>query len=163
MSVERFEPDGARLIDKFEKLDDMLEEELTWDTGLKYIKPNEYLPQNGFQHVSNEKEEGNLKRGDLGGFCLAWCLWYVETRVKNPEISPKLLVEKAIKNIVATNLKFSEYIRNYSEYINKYRLNIFDNLDIDEREYTNQYISDKIYNKIIDFVISKYSLINKEN
>jgi hypothetical protein len=162
MTIERFEPDGSNLEYTFEKLDNILEEELTWDTGLNYMKPSDFLPQNGFQLISNEKKDTNIKRGDLGGFCLAWCLWYTETRIKNPDIHPKILVEKALKNIISTNLKFSEYIRNYSEYINKYRLNIFDMLDINEREYTNQYISNKIYNKIIDFVINKYSLINQE-
>ena len=163
MTIERFEPEGSSLLYEFKKIDDLLEEELTWNTGLKYIKPDEFLPENGFQIISNEKNEDNIKRGDVGGFCLAWCLWYVETRIKNPDIPPKILVKKSMKNIIATKLKFSEYIRNYSEYINKYRLNIFDKLNINKKDYTNRYIPDNIYSKILDFVIDKYTFINKNN
>ena len=35
-------------------IDDILEEELTWNTNLKYIKVSDYLPDVGFQTISNE-------------------------------------------------------------------------------------------------------------
>jgi hypothetical protein len=64
--------------------------------------------------------------------------------------------KKAMKNIITSGLKYSEYIRNYSEHINKYRLNILKKLDIDEREITNQYVSNKVFNKILDFIINRF-------
>lgn len=155
-TIERFEPDGGFGSYAYSKIDDALEEELTWDTDFKYIRPNEFLSQTGFQTVSNETADENKKRGDIGGFCLAWCLWYTEMRLKNPDINPSVLVKKAMKNIITSKLKYSEYIRNYSEHINKYRLNILKKLDIDEREITNQYVSNQVFNKILDFVINKF-------
>lgn len=77
MIVERFEPYGNSIEDK---IDDILEEELTWNTGLKYLRPKDYLPYAGFQTMSDENNPVNKKAGDFGGFCLAWCLWYLETK-----------------------------------------------------------------------------------
>jgi len=96
MVIERFDPYG-NMIDKNE-MDDILEAELTWNTGLTYIAPVDYLPSVSFQTISNEENVINQKSGDLDGFCLAWCLWYLETKLKNTNIKSKLLVEKLIKN-----------------------------------------------------------------
>ena len=82
MTIERFEPYGnSELIDS--ELDNVLEEELTWNTGLKYIRPKDYLPYTSFQLISNELSPTNQKPGDFGGFCLAWCTWYLEHRIIN--------------------------------------------------------------------------------
>ena len=78
--IERFEPYG-KCMNTF--IDDILEEELTWNTGFSYIRPNNYEPYAGFQTISDENNNLNLKPGDFGGFCLAWCLWYLETKLIN--------------------------------------------------------------------------------
>ena len=40
MTVERFEPHGnTNIIENDNVLDNILEEELTWNTGLKYLRP----------------------------------------------------------------------------------------------------------------------------
>jgi hypothetical protein len=142
MTVERFEPYGNVGSGPNEnKLDDVLEEELTWNTGLKYLRPKDYLPQSGFQDLSNERHPLNKKAGDFGGFCLAWCLWYIETRLKNQLIEPKTLVEKLIQKILVSELKLTEYIRNYSSNINKKRIEHLKNIGLDEKNISNTNLS----------------------
>ena len=119
LTIERFEPYGnTHLLDN--KIDDILEEELTWSTGFKYIRPEDYLPYIGFQTISDENNLSNLKPGDFGGYCLAWCLWYLETKLKNLNLDSKTLVTKLINKILKSDIKFSEYIRNYANKINEF-------------------------------------------
>ena len=156
MTVERFEPYGNTMgIDG--GIDDVLEEELTWNTGLRYIRPNDYLPVAGFQTVSDETNIINNKAGDFGGFCLAWCLWYLETRLKNPDVISKVLVDKVINKISKLDLKFSEYIRNYSNKINSKRVEYLELIGIDPKKISNSHLTVDINLKLANYLVNKFS------
>jgi hypothetical protein len=156
MTIERFEPYGnSNIVDT--TMDDILEEELTWSTGFKYIRPNDYLPIVGFQTISDENNIENKKSGDFGGFCLAWCLCYIETRMKNMEIDPKILVSKLINKLTKSNIKFSEYIRNYSNKINEYRIKYMKNIGIDSKEISNMHLSQNASLALTNYLIKKFS------
>ncbi len=156
MTVERFEPYGnSSLIEN--SIDEVLEEELTWNTGLKYLRPNEYLPYAGFQTLSDENNPANKKAGDFGGFCLAWCLWYLETRIKNPQVEPKNLVAKLIQKISNSDLKFSEYIRNYSNKINGKRIEYLKKIGLDERDISNVHLTVDNNSIVTDYLIKAYN------
>lgn len=154
LTIERFEPYG---IINTDNIDDILEEELTWDTGFKYIKPSDYLHYAGFQTLSNEDNLLNQKVGDIGGFCLAWCIWYIETRINNININPKILVNKLILKLNSMDIKYSEYIRNYSNKINNYRIEYLLNLGIDKKKITNLYYDNKTEKILNNYIINKYS------
>jgi hypothetical protein len=159
MTVERFEPYGNTMqLDG--SIDEVLEEELTWNTGLKYIKPSDYLPVAGFQTVSDESNPINKKSGDFGGFCLAWCLWYLETRMKNPDVSSKILVDKVINKISKLDIKFSEYIRNYSNKINSKRIEYLEQIGIDSKKISDNHMTEDTSIKITDFLIKSFTNIN---
>jgi hypothetical protein len=154
MTIERFEPYGNSCeIDS--EMDNILEEELTWSTGLKYVKSCDYLPYAGFQSISDENNYGNQKPGDFGGFCLAWSLWYVEMRMKNPNVEPKILVEKLINKINNLDIKFSEYIRNYANKLNNKRIDYFKKIGIDSKMISNIYQTDNIDDKIAGFILQQ--------
>ena len=156
MRIERFEPYGnSNLIDNY--VDDILEEELTWNTGLQYIKPSQYLPYAGFQTISNENNDNNIKPGDFGGFCLAWCLWYLESKLINPYIDSKILVQKLISKLINLNINFTEYIRNYSSKINVFREAYLKQIKFNERCISNINISNENNIKLTHFIINYYS------
>ncbi len=156
MTVERFEPYGNTMgIDG--GIDDVLEEELTWNTGLRYIRPDDYLPVAGFQTVSDETNSINKKAGDFGGFCLAWCLWYLETRLKNPDVTSKLLVDKVINKISKMDLKFSEYIRNYSNKINTKRVEYLELVGIDPKKISDSHLTVDTNLKLANYLVNKFS------
>jgi hypothetical protein len=158
MIVERFEPDGNRSNSNIdEKLDNMLEEELTWNTGLKYVRPKSYLPWAGFQTISDEKNLLNTKPGDFGGFCLAWCLWFLETKLINSTIDSKTLVEKLIKKMIKLDMKFSEYIRNYSNKINEKRIKYLKLTGMNTKSISNVYLSNEDYQKLTNYLINKFN------
>ena len=156
MTVERFEPYGnSSMIEN--TIDDILEEELTWNTGLKYLRPKDYLPYAGFQTLSDENNPANKKAGDFGGFCLAWCLWYLETRLKNPAVDSKTLVSKLIQKISNSDLRFNEYIRNYSNKINEKRVEYLKKIGIDEREISNVHLTINNDSIVADYLIKAYN------
>ena len=66
----------------------------------KYYKPNEFLNKTRFQLVSNDHDDNFRKLGDPGGYCLAWCLWYVELKLCNPNIDELKLIIIASKKIL---------------------------------------------------------------
>lgn len=160
MTVERFEPYGnSNLIES--EIDDILEEELTWNTGLKYLRPKDYLPYAGFQTISNENDPANQKPGDFGGFCLAWCLWYLESRILNPEIEPKILVNKLINKLSSFDIKFIEYIRNYANKINQKRVQYMETIGIDKKSISDVYLTNENDIKLTQELVNKFS--SKQN
>lgn len=155
MTIERFEPYGNTnniLVD--DMIDNIMEEELTWNTGFSYKRPKDYLPYIGFQNISDENNKDNIKPGDFGGFCLAWCLWYLECKLKNLNVDSKILVDKLIKKMLNSELKFSEYIRNYSEKINNEKNKYLKEIGVNDKEMSNSnfYIPDNI---LINYLVGK--------
>jgi hypothetical protein len=158
MTIERFEPAGIIHSNQNTDIDIVLDEELTWNTGFRYISPREFMQNISFQSISDENNIVNLKYGDTGGFCASWCFWYLETKLLNPDVDPKTLVNKLIKKLNNLDIKFSEYIRNYA---NK--------LDIEKNKYLeiiginpNNYYDDLIHKdpRILDYIIKRYSTIS---
>jgi hypothetical protein len=151
LSIERFEPYGDDGIEN--EIDDFLEETLTWNTGMKYLKPSEYLPKPGYQLLSNEFDNKNQKNGDFGGFCLGWCIWYVEHRIKNNNIDPITLNKKTLEKMLRLDNSIVEFIRNYSNTLFNKKIQIIKKIC---PEYTciknmsnivlSEDIKDKIYN-----------------
>ena len=156
MTIERFDPYGDTVyFDK--KLDEILEEELTWNTGFKYLKPSDYMSVSGFQTISDELNPLNQKSGDFGGFCLAWCTWYLEHRIKNSKINQKDLVKKLIKKMSSMDISFMEYIRNYANKLNEERVLNLIKAGIDEKKISNTIIDNKTNNILNKFLITQFS------
>jgi hypothetical protein len=156
MTVERFEPYGnTSNVDG--ELDNILEEELTWNTGLRYLRPGNYLPWAGFQTISDENNALNKKAGDYGGFCLAWCLWFLETKLINPTVDSKTLVEKLINKMRKLDMKFSEYIRNYSTKINEKRIKYLELIGMNTKSISNVNLTMEDNQKLTNYLIDKFN------
>ena len=152
MTIERFDPGGG-IDDTI--MDEILEEELTWNTGLTYIRPSLYMSYDGFQNISDERNMINKKPGDIGGYCLAWCIWYIETKMKNEDVNSKVLFSKLIDKLNNTGLKFSEYIRNYSNDLYKKIFKYLKEAGIDKKNYTNEIYSNEDYINLINYFDKK--------
>lgn len=160
MTVERFDPYGNTVyFDR--KLDEVLEEELCWNTGLTYLKPSDYMPVAGFQTISDELNPLNQKSGDFGGFCLAWCTWFLEHRIKNQKVNQKELVKKIIKKLSMMNITFMEYIRNYANKLNEQRISSLLEAGIDEKKISNTRIDVKTNNLLNKYLINHFSSFGK--
>ena len=166
LSIERFEPYGDDGIES--EIDDILDEELSWNTGMTYLRPNVYLPKPGYQLLSNENNIYNQKVGDFGGFCLGWCIWYIEHRIKNNNIDSITLNKKTLEKLLRLDDSLNEFIRNYSNKLfdEKYKIlkNICpENKCIKEKNISNLILSNeetiKIHNYTDQFFSYHYDKI----
>lgn len=152
-NIERFDPYGNSY-DLDVHLDEVLEEELTWNTGFNYINVKKYLPVSGLQTLSDENNYLKQKPGDFGGYCLAWCLWYVEHRMINSKYSAKQLISKLINKLLRNENSLFEYIRNYANNINKERLKVLKKIGIKTNKLTNLNFSTGEERVILNYIIS---------
>lgn len=164
LTIERFEPYGDDGIES--EIDDMLDEELSWNTGMKYLRPNDYLPKPGYQLLSNENNIYNQKVGDFGGFCLGWCIWYVEHRIKNSKIDSIILNKKTLEKMLRLDDSLNEFIRNYSNKLfdEKYKIlkNICpENKCINEKAISNLILSNEEIDKIDNYTEQFFNLTNE--
>ena len=118
--LERFEPHGNKFRGKKDYADwNKLDFEIEYvflNNGIeikKYYKPLDFCPKLGFQSL----ETGDVIEGDPSGFCKIWIIWYLELRLKNPDISREKVISASIQKIKKNPTGFKSFIRNYSKFI----------------------------------------------
>lgn len=151
--IIRYEPYGnTSVLDG--DLDEILEEELTWNLNFKFIKPSDYISGSGLQSLSDDNNILNQKPGDFGGFCLSWCLWFIEMFIKNPEINLTDLVNKGLRKIIK-NSSLVNYIRSYGNKISKDKYKIYQEIKLPKNIWSNL-VFDEQNNQIIENKILQY-------
>ena len=133
--IERFEPNGKYSPRGFYYNSDLLDTLLLNKfTNIlpeyTYIKPLLYLPTIGFQILETIEDSLCKKIGDPNGYCAVWCVWWVEQKITNNDVSSKELVENLIRHIKLSNKSFKNLIRNYSMKIVHIRDNFLNKYDI---------------------------------
>lgn len=116
-TIERFDPYGGLIHNKnFDDLDSFL-----YQIGKECINPNiiYFNPQDLFQGFgpqvfSRENADYYKHINDPFGFCMAWGIWYVELRLKNPELSGKIVLQTFMDKMDKTEKSFIKYIRQYA-------------------------------------------------
>ena len=108
-----------------------------------YLRPYDYMGNVSFQIISNDTDINTKKLGDPVGYCLAWTFWYLEMRVKNPDIHPKELISLTITDIINTNVHndekvdhayiFIDFIRNYASKLDNEKNNYLIKCNIPEK------------------------------
>lgn len=147
MQVERFEPHGSEppygMDYNAHLLDNLLENKInSFKLGFSYISPYVYLPKISFQI----KEIYELKSdyiGDPNGFCAAWCIWWADIRINNPNIKRDKLIQLLSKEIINEEYSYKKLIRNYSNYITEIRDKILTTIGININDWINDTISDQ--------------------
>ena len=157
--IIRFEPHGRP---DYPILDDAIRDTFNNNEYFKnynYFKPSDFLPYNSFQNVSLELDDNHIRKGDIGGYCVAWCIWFVEFYIKNlniinTDIKFKSIILKTIKKIINNGNLIDVHIRNYANYLHKYleyfiKINNISNttIDIYYEQYTDNEIT-YLYNLI---------------
>ena len=124
--------------------------------SLKYIRPSEYLSKTKFQSVSLGDHSKNKNLGDPDGYCLAWCYWFLELKLKNQDIDETKLVEMALKKIIENDSYLENpllnYIRGYAKHLDDEKNKIFEKIEISKDNYYNLYYNDENLSKIKNFI-----------
>ena len=146
--IQRFDPYGdTSILDG--TMDETFKEKLAKPTGMSYCGPDCYFPVSGFQTLSDENNSMNQKMGDFGGYCLAWSIWYAEHKMINLKVEPKDLIRKTINKFMKMNIKPMEYIRNYANYISKFRIGYLKKIGVPENVASNENLNN-MYTSIIN-------------
>jgi glutaredoxin len=128
-TMERFEPHGnVNLVADEENIKclnspvdfeilKLFEKHMGTDFIKRYYKPLEYTPEIGYQTIQESEKE--MKESDPEGFCSAWCVWYIDLRLSNPDIDRKELIELSIKELKKHPQSLTKFIRNYSNFLSK--------------------------------------------
>ncbi len=159
--IERFEPYGSyapiKLSYNNQKLDNEIRALFTLiKKDIVFIEPISFLPKASFQMIDINEKNKYQNIGDPGGFCLVWCIWYMDMRLKHPNIPRDKLVLKTIDYMRRHNISFRNMIRDYSGIVTAFRDKYFDkhNLDINKwinDDYTD-YQFDQLTNNIADLI-----------
>lgn len=125
--MERFDPLGNQKNNKVDMLDDLLDKKFKTiaqkcNLPFEFLKMDETLVALSFQSFSADNIWYNRSYYDPGGYCMAWCLFYVEHRILNGETSPRDLILKLYNDILfyAKNTDinpFIYYIRGFSKHL----------------------------------------------
>lgn len=160
-TIERFDPYGVVPYGNPDDMDDFLEKYFINNISkdIKYIRPKDYMDNVSFQIVSNEHNELNKKFGDPGGYCLAWVYWYIEMRVMNKNVKPKILVDKLINIINSSEFSFIEYIRNYANNLDKEKTIFFAKSGIDEKSWYNTVFTIQDISMILNQLRKEFDLL----
>lgn len=147
MEMERFEPYGHGVsCDEHMKVDKLIEKTFR-DKGIKikFISPYQFIPEKSFQEY--EETEGTKRReGDPGGFCGVWGIWYVNLRLKYPNINSEKLIKRALE-LIKGKKNFKNFIRNYSAFLVRIRNNM---LDKSLSKYSDKSLTKKIDNILLE-------------
>jgi hypothetical protein len=160
-SIRRFEPYGISDVGDEYHLDHIILENVSnvLNKKMKYYKPNDYLNLSKFQLVSNDSNNEYRKTGDPGGYCLAWCIWYIELKINNADITEEELItnasEKIIKHYKNTDNPYLYFIRDYSRKLNDEKDKIlkklkFKNIELYDMNYKVTNL-EKVLNYMINF------------
>lgn len=157
--LERFEPYGPNGMLDEEKLNIYLEilSKNLFNKKTKFISPKLFLDDTKFQIVSSDSDPDNKKLGDPIGYCLAWCFWYLELRLKNPNVPAKELVKFAFNEILQKHDKDSNqvlsYIRNYSQELDVMKNKFLKEAGIPETDFYNTNFT----NNQLELIINNFS------
>jgi hypothetical protein len=164
-SYRRFEPTGINALNDELILDKKILEMIQsyTKTKIKYYRPGDYLLGGRFQAVSNDNLREVKKTGDPGGYCLAWCLWYVELKLSNRTLSESELIDKASDKIFHTycssKTPFNDFIRDYSHTLNNKKDSLLESFNIDRMDFYTVVITDENLEKIKIGVQNKIKLL----
>ena len=160
--IRRFEPYGLNTMGDENELDELIKNkcEEIFNRKFRYYKPEDYVGNIKFQSVSNDGNNNYRKLGDPMGYCLAWCMWFIELKLNNPDIKDSELTNLASENILKYYKKYDNpylyFIRDYGRILNDEKDKIFRKIKISKDElYDINYKQTNLY-KIHDY-IQKYN------
>jgi ankyrin repeat protein len=145
---------------------------------IKYYGPSSYLSNIKFQLADNEDFTIAKSLGDPGGYCLAWCIWFIDVICSNlhgesDEPTVKYLMHNYItrarlqdimyepidiksktsaKNVTKSPNIYLEYIRQYGHYLDQQKNAIMKEIGVSESTYYKFSVKSRDMDKIDSYL-----------
>jgi ankyrin repeat protein len=163
-TLRRFEPYGDWKFMDGSVLDKMIHDifiKCSKNTNIKFINIGDYMKDIKLQLFSGDHIIENKNLGDPNGYCVAWSFWFIELKLKNPDVDDKKLIEQIFENIISENKKnpLLSYIRNYAVNLNAEKNKILEKLKIDNNNLYNIEFNEDDIKKIVNFNKQYYNNI----
>jgi hypothetical protein len=156
--IERFDPYGKVPFIDNESLDKLLAGFFSdYFPTATYLSPSQLSNGISFQIFSDENNVNNHVENDPRGFCIAWCLWYLEMRINNIQIDPKSLIRKTVYQINFSEDQFKDYIRNYSNYLDGKKNTILEKANLPKKYWYMHHIPKKFYKAYLKHIRKIFS------
>ena len=114
--LQRFDPNGYTGIFGFKDINKLIQDGFK-KHGLKidsFLDTLDYCPRMGFQAL--EIGERPSSAIEIGGFCHIWAMWFLELRLKNPDMTIQQVTKYAMDSL--KKVEYVNFIRNFSEFHN---------------------------------------------
>ena len=158
--LERYEPYGRDYPPNFNYNDINLDTNINnlflnylKDIKFNYYSPQLYQPKVGLQLLDSIEYSKEKNIGDPGGFCSAWCLWYIDMRLSYNHIDRNDIINLLITNIRYKHASFRSIIRSFTKKITDIRDEIFNEVGIDINQWLNNNYTDENWNKLVEIII----------
>jgi len=161
--LERFEPYGVIPYLDNGELDEYIKKHFKKIFNkFTYLGPKDTMNNISFQIISNDANDNVKKLGDPLGYCLAWTYWYIELRLKNPDIKPNILIKKAIdkiRNGKANKNIFIDFIRNYANKLDQMKNKLLLKAGLKKNQIYDMILTDRERKMVIKKLVS---ILNKK-
>ncbi len=172
--VERFEPYGEINYKNSRDINSMIEKKICNPLAFEFKFVQSYP---GFQARSDEFNKYNKVYGDPFGYCLAWCLIYLETKlllVDEKKTNPIDYINWYIINQfskdfpeIKSDLQYNKYmtfIRYYSKNLDERKNDLLKKLDIDPKILYHTEIDESNFKNIVKKINNElFELIDQNN
>lgn len=125
--IERFEPYGSIVtLETHNKFDKDFKKFLIKKNMLKefkYHNSKAISPYKSFQEIEEEevkKGEASERSEDLHGYCTSWAIWFLDLKMKYPNIKSGDLMQKSLKKLTKKKKDKNDNLRSYRNFIRNY-------------------------------------------
>src|SRR5690606_10803959 len=132
------------------KLDETISKIFKKINNVKYFSPNTFMKNYKFQLVGIKT--GKKKWGDPVGFCLAWCYWFIELILQNPDDEISVLIDEAYDKMKTQYPDIQEYIRYYANNLDQEKNKFMIEARIEKKNIYDENISEENIIKIIKHI-----------
>jgi hypothetical protein len=169
--IERFEPYGEIYNESTIGIDKLLKEKIGKLINYEY---NFIQPFPGFQSRSDELNLDYKSYGDPGGYCLAWCYLFLETRLLYDNLNSKDIIRLLNSYIInkfdndfkeinqdTQNNKYLIFIRYYGKNLDEYKNKLIKKFKFSLNTIYHVNLNNKNYNKLCNDIIRNIEILLK--
>lgn len=169
--IERFEPYGEIYNESTIGIDNLLKEKIGKLINYEY---NFIQPFPGFQSRSDELNLDYKSYGDPGGYCLAWCYLFLETRLLYDNLNSKDIIRLLNSYIInkfdndfkeinqdTQNNKYLIFIRYYGKNLDEYKNKLIKKFKFSLNTIYHVNLNNKNYNKLCNDIIRNIEILLK--
>lgn len=121
----------------------------------------------GLQASSDDTQESQ-NIGDPVGYCLAWCYYYIEERINNPDKTIDEIIDNTINNVINKALKpthncLLDFIRQYTKWFHDKKIQFYKKANIPKEFIFVKHLPKPELRKLINAMYNTFMIITRKH